>query len=132
MDLQPIHWLIQMLLCPKTQFKIKRVYGYATYPGYPLLLARQESANYNYKMDDEEFEQYTEEFNNFSKQLEKTLRHHGVADNKIAVELEFALGEHIGTIFWCYKDSVAGFFFTCRPVSKYVRWVDAKFSLSDE
>ena len=129
--------LISMLLNPKTQFKIKRVYGYTTLPGFPLLAAQQQYSNSKLVIEESKFESYEEQLNIFYEKIERVLRRTGASDNKIAVELEYqyekpGLFGHIGTIYWCQKDQQIGFYFSCRPQGNYIRWIDTKFSLSDE
>lgn len=122
--------LIAQLLSGETSFRIKRVYGYTTWPGYPLCAFRGHSQS-GYEANEEEYEEFESVIKQFVKQLLNVLCKSSAMDNKIAVELEFqfeGLDIHIGTIFFCYADDTVGFFLTCRPQGKYVRWIDVPFT----
>lgn len=126
--------LIEQLLSGETEFHIRRVYAYTTWPGYPLCAARGHYGE-GYSCDEEEYEEFEPALKQFVKQITSTLQKNSTMDNKIAVELEFKferLDKHVGTIFFCYADDMVGFFLTCRPYSKRVYLLDVPFKFTPE
>ena len=109
---------IRTLLHINTNFTIKKVYKYDTYPAYPII-SRNESG-----FEEEWQEKFEDVFNRFKKNLEYVLKSNNLMDNKIAVQIEYQIPSFrqgcVGTILWCHKDWTDGFFFGCYPNS-YVK-----------
>lgn len=109
---------IRTLLHVNTNFTIKKVYEYDTFPAYSII-----SKNDSH-FDEEWQEKFEDVFNRFQKNLEYVLESHNLMDNKIGVVLEYQIPGFrqgcVGTILWCHKDWNDGFFFGCNP-NTYVK-----------
>lgn len=121
--------LIRQLLSGETEFHLRRVYAYTTWPGYPIFAAHGHYGE-GYLCDEEEYEIFEPALKQFVRQITSTLQKNSTMDNKIAVELEFKfkwVDWHVGTIFFCYADDMVGFFITCRPQGRRVYLLDVPF-----
>jgi len=102
------------ILHVNTNFTIRKVYQYDTYPGHYLL------AKHNEDMFEEEWmEKFERTFNMFKRSIEFALQNNGLLDNKIGVVIDFQVpgfrNGMCGTILWCHKDFRDGFFLGCNP-----------------
>lgn len=114
-----IESLLRTVLHRDTTFTIRKVYQYDTYPGWPLLAKNRE------RWEDKELAHFETVFTYFKNSIEHALKKEGLLDNKIAVVVDFNIpgfftGSY-GTLIWCHKDGIDGFFFNCHPMSKYVK-----------
>lgn len=121
-----VEGFISSTLHRNTEFTIKTVYQYDTYPSWRIL-----------ELDDNNDDFYKVQFGVIMHRLAEAIRYElrkvNLMDNKIGVELKwrtpgFRDGQ-IGTIYYCYKDGKHSLCFGCAP-SKYVKHdLDIKFHI---
>lgn len=109
---------VRTLLHKNTIFTIKKVYEYDTFPAYSIISKDHTG------FEEEWQEKFEEVFNMFQNTIEHTLQMANLMDNKIAIQIDWTIPGYRegckGTILWCHKDLMDGFFFGCNP-NTYVK-----------
>lgn len=114
---------LESLLSDGTQFTVRRVYQYDTFPGYTLL-GYDDRDEDGLRFDEPWMKLFEDQVLKFKEQIENALMHASLLDNKIGVVLDFKIKNWrngmCGTVMWCHKDHHNGFFFSCAP-NTYVK-----------
>lgn len=122
-----VEGFLRSILHRNTEFTIKTVYQYDTYPFWHLCeVEEEESGDYNAIP-------FGWVMHYLATTINQELRKVGLLDNKIGVELEYHVpgfrNGAIGTIYYCYKDNVYRLCLGCNP-SKYIKHdLDIKFHI---